>query len=176
MLQVAPRANGQPHTVTMAPENLHAYLCALGSGWYAAFKYRHRPPQQPSQGRPQPQRPDAELRLREGRDSVCYVSHDGANSGWHGHWYHAVDPDTSNPVCLTLHQQLKVTFRYNSEFPYEHTFTHGDGYVAYDSGKRQHTTWWFGTKFEGWPRTHRDRHEIWLLEPAMFRYEPSMDW
>ena len=139
-------------------------LRSLGGNWYASFVYRHRPPQNPSQGPPQQQRFDGELRLRCVQDwtfarrwhqQVCYVSHDGVSSGWHGHWFH-----TCNPM-FPHKPQLKIEFRYNADEPYWHTFGYAEGYAPLEGGKRLHLSYWYGTKFEGWPREEQDFHEIW---------------
>ena len=53
------RHTEQTHVVAMLPSFLPEYLRSLGENWYAAFTYRHKPPSNPSQGSPQPQRFDA---------------------------------------------------------------------------------------------------------------------
>ena len=55
----------------------------------------------------------------------------------------------------------KIEFRYNADEPYWHTFGYAEGYAPLEGGKRLHLSYWYGTKFEGWPREEQDFHEIW---------------
>ena len=146
--------------------SLVSYLRALGDNWYVVFVYRHQPPF------PRPTREDAELCLRIRQDpalsvvrhhEVCYIDASGTSSGWHEGWRHVGD-DT-----------LVVNFRYNGLHGYDHWFHLSDGYVETRCGVRQRIRFWYGTKFEGPNRGPQHVHQIWLLEPPVFRNSESAD-
>ena len=63
----------QSHMVAMLPSYLPEYLRSLGENWYASFTYRHKPPSNPSQGIPQQQRFDAQIRLRCRQDRCFFT-------------------------------------------------------------------------------------------------------
>ena len=70
---------------------------------------------------------------------------------------------------------LIVKFRYNGIHEYDHRFDLSDGYLERRSGVRQRTRFWYGTKFEGPNRAPQYVHQIWLLEPPVFRNSESAD-
>ena len=164
---------GQSHIVAMLPSYLPEYLRSLGENWYASFTYRHKPPSNPSQGIPQQQRFDAQIRLRCKQDrcfslvwhhQVCFVDHNNMSSGWHGEWELIATQGNRS--------QLRLRFRYNAEEPYWHTAEYAEGFTAAVNNRRFHMAFWYGTKFEGWAREEQDRHEFWILEPPIFYFDP----
>ena len=166
------RHTEQTLVVAMLPSFLPEYLRSLGENWYAAFTYRHKPPSNPSQGSPQPQRFDAQIRLRckpscfqvIWHNQVCFVDHNNVSSGWHGEW--ELISTQGNRA------QLRLRFRYNAEVPYWHIAEYAEGHTAALDSRRLHVAFWYGTKFEGWPREEQDRHEFWILEPPIFHCDP----
>ena len=203
------RHTEQTHVVAMLPSYLPEYLRSLGENWYAAFTYRHKPPSNPSQGIPQQQRFDTQIRLRCKQDryfpvilhyQVCFVDHNNASSGWHGEWelittqgnralamsgrslQHGTtlwdamgtiwDAMGSQGNRAQLRQFLCLRFRYNAAEPYWHIAEYAEGHTAALDNRRLHVAFWYGTKFEGWPREEQDRHEFWILEPPIFHCDP----
>ena len=168
----AVRQTEQTHVVAMLPSFLQEYLRSLGENWYAAFTYRHKPPSNPSQGSPQPQRFDAQIRLRcrpscfqvWTHNEVCFVDHNNVSSGWHGQWELISTQGNRS--------QLRLKFRYNAEEPYWHVAEYSEGFTAAVNNRRFHIAFWYGTKFEGWAREEQDRHEFWILEPPIFYFDP----